>query len=332
MATRDTVQRRFGEFPYPSVVVMSPHPDDSALACGGLITKLRQSRADDVRISILVATTGFRGVDDEDVEEHHLRRLARRGLAQWQQLDCEPSAGDEVLLEAVKRTMGAGFAEYGESDAVAFRNLLKAALRYLEVRAEAAALQLDPDGDVRFLAYPGLYRRRIESRELGDLHRNLADAASPGGRNLLMVPHPEDPQPAHQIVTEAAIRALGTDFEWDIWYYQSPWFTIDPHLVDVVVSLDYADIGVKQNAVSKHATQTKRSPYVDYTQAQARLLAGVLPEEILGFGSKEMNAFGKYCEVFQKRMPSFYAPGTGECVEVLTDAPLDLPPAEGAGA
>jgi LmbE family N-acetylglucosaminyl deacetylase len=330
VSTKQTVQRTFKEFEYPGVVIMSPHPDDSALACGGLISRLHQVRPRDVRISILVATTGFRGVDDEDIEEHRLRRQALQGLVQWQELPTEISADETRLLEAVKAKLGAEFSEYGEGDAAAFANLLKASLRFLEVRAEAAALQLDPDRDVRFLAYPGIYRRRIQSRELTDLHRHLVDAASPGGRNLLMVPHPEDPQPAHQVVTEASIRALGTDLEWDIWYYQSPWFTIDPHLVDVVVSLDYADIGMKQNAVSKHTTQIKRSPYVDYAQAQARLLAGVLPEEILGFGSKEMNAFGKYCEIFQKRMPAFYAPGTADQVEILTDVPLNLPEAQNA--
>ena len=116
MSTRRTVQRAFETFPYPSVIVMSPHPDDSALACGGLITKLRQAGPPNVRISILVATTGFRGVDDEDIEEHRLRRHARHGLAEWLGLDSETSAGDAALLEAVKAKMGSEFADYGEGN------------------------------------------------------------------------------------------------------------------------------------------------------------------------------------------------------------------------
>jgi len=39
----------------------------------------------------------------------------------------------------------------------------------------------------------------------------------------------------------------------------------------------------------------------------ASLNADVLPELLLGFGGRRPNAFGKYCEVFQMRLRSFYA-------------------------
>ncbi len=322
MRTAKAKLKSFDEFDYAAIVVMSPHPDDSALACGGLLNKLRENRPKDVRISIFGATTGFRGVDDADLKL--ARKQAREGLAEWQQLDPRSCANEQSLLKAVKKKLGKGFASYGEKDDLAFRNMLKAALRFREIRAEGRALHLNPDRDVRFLAYSNLYNRRITLGELRDLHRNLVDAAVPGKKNLLLVPHPDDPQPAHQVVTEASIRALGTEVDWDVWYYQSPWFTINPALVDVIISLNEADIGEKKNAVSKHGTQTKRTPYVDYAQAQARLLADVLPELVLGFGCKGVNAFGNYCEIYQKRLPRFYSDGETTGVAVYSDDPLDF--------
>ena len=57
----------------------------------------------------------------------------------------------------------------------------------------------------------------------------------------------------------------------------------------------------------------------------ASLNADVLPELLLGFGGRRPNAFGRYCEVFQMRLRSFYAcePSQNELL-ICSDDPLPM--------
>ena len=62
-------------------------------------------------------------------------------------------------------------------------------------------------------------------------------------------------------------------------------------------------------AAEKHRSQTHRTPYADIVRSQVSLNADVLPEQLLGYGRKTLLLFGKYCEVYQIRLRTFYDPG-----------------------
>lgn len=152
----------------------------------------------------------------------------------------------------------------------------------------------------------------------------LEEIRATGQRNLMIVPHPHDLQSAHKAATEITLAALcpnggGEDGEcghidWDVWYYQSPWFTIPAGDIDVVVSLDEADMATKKAAAAQHKSQLDRTPYTDFVESAGHINADLLPELLLGFGLAKFQQFGSYCEVYQTRMREFYHPDEPDVV------------------
>ncbi|MFC1596797.1 PIG-L deacetylase family protein [Planctomycetota bacterium] len=301
------------EFPYTRVIVISPHPDDGVLGCGGLLCKLNDSPHVHADISVFVMTPGYRGVDADFYEQNE--KTGRENLERWPGLPAPQPQNEPELLCALRSRLGEAFDHFGlpgDEEDQKLKNIIRTAIRYGESRRDCDVLGLDPRRTLRFLALPILYDRRICPRELTRLRRELYTAADYEKANLVLVPHPDDPQPAHQVVTEAAIRALDPEIEWHIWYYQSPWHTIPPHAIDVVVSLNNQELYRKRAAAEAHQSQIDRTPYGEIVLAEASLNADVLPELVLGFGAKCAHALGKYCEVFQTRLGQFY---TGTAVE-----------------
>ncbi|MFC1805513.1 hypothetical protein ACFL09_00855 [Planctomycetota bacterium] len=110
--------------------------------------------------------------------------------------------------------------------------------------------------------------------------------------------------------------------EWHVWYYETPWFSIPPGDIDVVVPLGHRDIGVKKEAASQHRSQTDRTPYTELVEVQGKKNADILPELLLGHHhGRLLRAFGMYCEVYQMRLPEFYADDSGAVV-VYSNNPL----------
>ena len=299
-----------GELPYSRVLVISPHPDDSVLGCGGLVFKLTshpQTRSR-VKVTIFSMTPGYHGVDADFFREH--QAAGREMLTCWPGLATSEFEDDSQLMAAVKEKLGNDFDRFGTSDdddRKKLDNVIKAAIRCGESRRELDALGLTEPSALRFLALPRLYTKCIYPEELVRFRRELNDAADPEACNLLLVPHPDDPQLAHQAVTEAALRALDPAYEWHIWYYPSPWYRIPPTAIDVIVPLNDEELYRKRAAAETHRSQTVRTPYGKFVMSVAGLNADVLPELLLGFGSRRPHAFGRNCEVFQMRMRPFYA-------------------------
>ncbi|MBN2030055.1 PIG-L family deacetylase [bacterium] len=312
------------EFPFSHVCVVSPHPDDSAIGVGGLIYSLKS--VDNVHISVFVATPGFRGVDHKLINENQV--LIQNALYEWLGLKCENINDIQYLNKQLSNRLGEDFQYFGIPNQPVdqlINNILCTAIRYSEVVEEMKTLGLDPEKSLNFLALPRLYQGSIVPSEVVRFKKALSDFSNHENPNLLIIPHPADPQPVHQIVAEASLRALEPEKEWHIWYYQSPWYTIPPRDVDIVIALDEESMEAKKTAAEKHKSQTHRTPYADIVRSQVSLNADVLPEQLLGYGRKTLLLFGKYCEVYQIRLRSFYNPGkeTSE-INVYSKHPLPL--------
>lgn len=307
---RTVQQVRLENFPYASVLVISPHPDDSVLGCGGLVFKLashRQARSR-VKITVFSLTPGYHGVDAGFFRE--CGAVGRENLVRWPGVPETELDDDARLIAALRERLGEDFDLYGEpgeSDQKKLENIIRTAIRFGESSREVETLGLSRPSALRFLALPRLYSGCICPGELVRLRNELNQAADQGACNLLLVPHPDDPQPAHQVVTEAALRALDPALQWHIWYYQSPWYRMSPYAIDVIVPLNDEELYRQRAAAETHRSQTIRTPYGKYVMSGASLNADVLPELLLGFGGRRPNAFGRYCEVFQMRLRSFYA-------------------------
>ncbi len=325
---RSVRRLRLREFPYASVLIISPHPDDSVLGCGGLVFKLtshRETRGR-VRITVFSMTPGYHGVDADFFREAHA--VGRENLLRWPGVPEAELQDDARLVGALRECLGDDFDLYGDpgdSDQAKLENIIRTAIRFGESSREVETLGLPDPSALRFLALPRLYSKCIHPKELVRLRQELNQAADQADWNLLLVPHPDDPQPAHQAVTEAALRALDPALKWHIWYYSSPWYRMPPHAIDAIVPLNDEELYRKRAAAETHRSQTIRTPYGKYVMSGASLNADILPELLLGFGGTHANAFGRYCEVFQMRLRPFYAcdPAEDELL-ICSDDPLPI--------
>ncbi|NLF72111.1 MAG: hypothetical protein GX575_24020 [Candidatus Anammoximicrobium sp.] len=322
-----TVRRlRLGDFPYASVLVISPHPDDSVLGCGGLVFKLTSHRETRGRVKVTVfsMTPGYHGVDADFFRDY--AAVGRENLLRWPGVPEAALEDDTRLIAALRECLGDDFDLYGNpgaDDQTKLENVVRTAIRFGESSREVETLGLTHPAALRFLALPRLYFKCLCPAELVRLREELNQAADPTNGNLLLVPHPDDPQPAHQAVTEAALRALDPALNWHIWYYPSPWYRMPPCTIDAIVPLNDEELYRKRAAAETHRSQTIRTPYGKYVMSGASMNADILPELLLGFGGRSTNAFGKYCEVFQMRLPAFYScqPTQGELLICSDDAP-----------
>ena len=325
---RNVRRLRLGDFPYASVLVISPHPDDSVLGCGGLVFKLTSHRETRSRVKITVfsMTPGYHGVDSDFFRE--CETIGRENLLRWPGVPQAELEDDARLIGALRECLGDDFDLYGnsgESDQQKLENIIRTAIRFGESSREVETLGLSDPSALRFLALPRLYSGCICPGELVRLRNELNQAADQGEGNLLLVPHPDDPQPAHQAVTEAALRALDPALKWHIWYYQSPWYRMSPYAIDAIVPLNDEELYRKRAAAETHRSQTIRTPYGKYVMSGASLNADILPELLLGFGGKHLNVFGKYCEVFQMRLRPFYTcDQTPPDLLICSDEPLPI--------
>jgi len=255
------------DFPFRLVAAIFPHPDDSAIGCGGLMCRLnRFSQPIRPTLAAIVLTSGHRGVSDEYLREY----LAETSLLSW------PSDATEVIRR-------------------------KTLIREQEAKAEAASLGVD---SVQCLNLPDLYERHsVAPEEIQRLAQALGELARPlpaSAPRLLLLPRLDDPHPVHslgsQLVSEALIQMPG----WTVWHYETTWMSLNPRDVTTIVSLTSNDIACKLDALKQHRSQLARTDFVKVVRDMAEVKAQTLNEILFGFG-KDGTQLGAFVELFQQR-------------------------------
>jgi LmbE family N-acetylglucosaminyl deacetylase len=265
----------FDHFSRRSVVVVSPHSDDSVIACGGLIyylcnRKLWDERGRGVidipRVSVLVMTPSARGVGNTYFKDY-CRHIGLKG-----------------------------------SD---FNELEKPAIRLNESRAEA--LLLDTNSHWLDLDVAG-NEAKSKEKVVGILRDMLGQTTDDP---IFLVPNFGDQHPTHKDVTKLVLEiirkqgcvddepALTQLSKAEIWLYESPWAALDPAEINVIIPLDKHAMFAKCQAVSMHQSQVVRTEYSDIARTHSRYNAEVLREMIFGFG--EVDHRWDYVEVFSAR-------------------------------
>ena len=288
--------RFFDLFRRTLVVVVSPHPDDSVLGAGGLISRLTDEAtwvqysghppSEFPVVYTLVMTSGSRGIDDE-----YLRT---------------------ALLDQI-RSGDAGLADYlvskgkGSSADPEFESklaLVRAGIRREESRAEAQELKVR---ESVFLDLKGIYYDHTiaaADREATREHVLRFRERYPGYSMLFLVAHRDDMHPVHKLSTQLIVDIAEKDLQWDataVWQYESPWITFTPHQVEYVVPFDSVSMETKVRAMAKHRSQEYRTRYSDVARYSAQMRAETFPELLGGFG--QSNYQWDYIEAFQELRP-----------------------------
>ncbi len=258
---------RLRDLPYDLVVAAAPHPDDSAIGCGGLLYRLgRESEGVSRRVVTLALTSGYRGVADE----YLARFLGEQGIK------LDPVSDPQAAIDQ------------------------KALIRKDEIEQESRILGVS---EAVFLDLRKLY----ETNQIVDSERKAVvaaldrlQAAHRPQRKLLLMPRLADPHPVHSASARILGQVLAGRPGWEVWHYETPWMPLDPREIDVVVVLEERHVSVKVTAMYQHRSQIERTDFAKVVRDLAELKAQVLPELVFGFGEAAA-PLGQFVEVFQIR-------------------------------
>lgn len=262
----------FRRFRDRDVIVISPHSDDSVIGCGGLVYYLRnrelwaRNRQEEHRpnVHLLVMTSSSRGVSDREFGKY----CDAVGIGP--QRPPRHSSLHAQLRSQIRRNEALGEAF-----------LLDAETHWMD-------LAVDEPENVSALA--------------GKL-KEVRKADKEGRRFTVLIPPFADEHPTHRWVRELVLRVLSLEEEYrtsdlcDVWVYESPWASLSPGNIDIILPLDKHAIFAKCQAIAMHQSQEVRTRYSEVARSQARRQAEVLPEEVFAFGGE---AHGwDFVEVFQ---------------------------------
>ncbi len=272
------------QFPYDLVIVVSPHPDDSCIAIGGLLYRLAHERPG-CTVHVLVMTSGYRGVTDRYLQRFLEQKAStaavpeadvRRGLTLLAKKAAEPLSPPErqALIEIKTRIRESEVAE--ESRLLSFKpHFLR-----LNIYDEHAITEEDQ-------------RRFIEVLE--SLHLQ--------GRNRLLI-HPGlyDAHHTHRLCSQLTRDVLDLRYPklYERWTYESPWTQFHVRS-DVIVPLSEAAFGAKVQATNAHRSQTERTPYGSLVEGIAVRNAAVMSELLGSFNVNQTYNLGKYAELLARQ-------------------------------
>lgn len=275
-------QRLIEEFPYHVVVVVSPHPDDSCIAVGGLLYRLGRELAGRCAVHVLVMTSGYRGVTDS-----FLRGAVTDGAF--------PYADDERarILDLLDRQRTAKL----DSDDREFLHQCRAAMRRREVECEAGSLGFTP----HFLDLEIYEEHTPTAADERTLSAKLAELRAAGPRRLLIVPGRHELHQTHRLSFDLVDQVVKERHagEYEVWAYDSPWSAMMSR-PDVVVPLTREALDAKVAATRCHKSQVDRTPYTGLVEGTAVKTAAVLSELLGSFDVSRALDLGAYAEVFEK--------------------------------
>lgn len=265
----------FDHFSKRTVIIVSPHSDDSVIACGGLIYYLRNKKlwkahrkeAERPSVEILVMTESPSGV--EDYFEKYCSYIGTfMGLEELEKRHLE---GKETKEELIKKI-----------------NTMKSQIRCCESRSEAMLLS----AGTKWLHFskgtiekPAEFTSTISNILENILIENSCDDP------LILIPCFGDQHHTHINITKNmidSIRHWPTELldKTEVWLYESPWANLDTSSINVILPLDKHAAFAKMQAISMHQSQQSRTKFSEVALARSKYLAEVLPESLIGgFGS-----------------------------------------------
>jgi hypothetical protein len=278
----DKLSKLFFEyFSERTVVIISPHSDDSVIACGGLIYYLRNRKLWEAHgrnncppVEILVITESPGGVEPDYFEKYCSYIGTFMGL------------NDETIKNELEKR---GLKEKEiEEEFIKRINAIKSQIRCCESRSEATLLSANS----KWLQFP---------RDIVEKSSNFLLSISPilekildenkNQHPLILMPCFEDQHHTHTNITKSMLDSIR---HWptklldnaEIWLYESPWANLDTSAINVVLPLDKHATFAKMQAISMHQSQQIRTKFSEVALARSKYLAEVLPESLLGgFGS-----------------------------------------------
>ena len=279
------LEHRLGrEFPYDSVVVVSPHPDDSCIAAGGLLFRLSRENPR-CRVHVIVMTSGHRGVTDE-----YLHTVLARSEVPATLSPKDRKRGLSLLNKKKRRRIS--IEEHHELSE------MKARIRRHEVDEESRILCFTP----HYLNLSIYDRHSVTEADRRRLSSTLKRINAEGRRHLLIHPGSYDIHETHRLCSHLIRNVIDSLYPevYERWAYESPWTQV--HIrSDIIVPLSDDALAHKIRATCVHRSQTDRTPYARLVEGNATMNAAVLSEILSSFDANHACRLGKHAEVFARQ-------------------------------
>jgi len=269
----------FDHFSVRSVIVVSPHSDDSAIACGGLLYYLRNKelwRAHNDKyecppVDVLVMTESARGAGDYFPDYYSYIGMQNSNIDSFE---------EEELKEML------------------------AGVRYNESLGEEMTLATNS----HWLALENL---SDVSGTWEILHNFLQGILDEKRIPLFLLPYHSDQHPTHKSIRKLMLGFIRNwpelrdhffyengDPRAEVWTYESPWSALNIEDINVIIPLNKYAMFAKCQAISMHQSQEFRTQFTDIATNRSRYFAEALPELLLsGFASAE-KLESEFLEVF----------------------------------
>jgi len=273
------------QFPYDVVIVVSPHPDDSCIAVGGLLYRLSHERPS-CQVHVLVMTSGYRGVTDQYLKRY-LDARAEASIA---------SEGEEVRhgLQLLSRKPSEPLSPQERQQLVD----LKTKIREEEVAEESRVLSFTP----HYLRLNIYEEHAITEQDQARFIQVLDVLHTQGQNRLLIHPGIYDAHQTHRLCSQLARDVLDLRYPklYERWTYESPWTQFHVRS-DIIVPLSESAFSAKVLATNAHRSQTERTPYGNLVEGIAVRNAAVMSEILGSFNVNHAYPLGRYVELLARQ-------------------------------
>jgi LmbE family N-acetylglucosaminyl deacetylase len=275
------------DLPYNLVVVISPHPDDSCIAAGGLLYRLAKELPER-ETHVFVMTSGHRGVTDRYLGE------AASDDGSPMPWSAEERSRIREMLSA-KQDHRLTHEERDELDDY------RAAIRRQEVKEEAEVLGFVP----HYLDLEIYEEHTVTEGDEAKLSAMLSELRSVAGPRLLIMPGRYEQHQTHRLAADLVRKVVDSGHRgaYELWAYDSPWSAMMPK-PDIIVPFSQDALQAKLEATRCHRSQIQRTPYAGIVEGASVKTAAVLSEWFGSFDVSRALDLGHYAEAFERLVDS----------------------------